>query len=190
MTENEDPYASLDFAKFQRKPTPKVSPSKPLTIPHKDKPDKEDWFQIRPDVGYLAVFYVGKLGDNDERQIMVTPDVADCITDEGLKRNVIIREAYVASVGTLLVNENEVPEFVTDGYNATRAAAYRAAEKEYIRMTTDRVNSRYEFSRRVTPAESPVWSELDIVELVKKSFAASIIVDTNHPIIKNLRGIE
>ena len=183
----EDAYTGLNFASFQRKATPKVNAVKPLTIPHKDKPDKEDWFMVRKYVHYLATFYTGKRADDGERMVMVTPDVADLI-EEGLKKDVIIREAYVAGVGTLLINENELKPFEADGYNTSRKAAYTAAEEQYVRMVTDRANSRYTFSVRVAPAEPPVWSDKDIIELVAASFKANIIYDVNHPIIKNLRG--
>ncbi|WP_459556782.1 hypothetical protein [Lacunimicrobium album] len=74
-------------------------------------------------------------------------------------------------------------------WHATAFEAAELAKTQWVRVTTNMPQARYDIRRATAIEEQPDWSAVDSVErLVPLAFTGRLINSINHPVLQALRG--
>lgn len=161
------------------------------TIPIR-KPDKRDFFRVRPDEEdqkwTVPVFLLqARTGD-----YLVDNSALDEAAETGCLKAADI--FYLVSYATLEPFLSWVawpnPDGTDNDYNRSRREAFKLAENRWIKIRADQKNGFYETVEAVSEYPEPEWPEepASLEKAVEIAFKDFFIDSPNHPVLKELRG--
>ncbi|MGY4289614.1 hypothetical protein ACVWXO_008880 [Bradyrhizobium sp. LM2.7] len=156
------------------------------TVPVR-KPNPQDWVRVRPEPEFRDNFAVIELKDDHEEYIIATPLIPELIGE-------FVNKTFFTAInrqGALFLWPVRLPEpdgRQLDWYRSAREAAEKAMTR-WIRSKANRSLGAYDIFEAEIPIPEPVWPELTFQEIVKVAFRDRLIMTTDHPVIKRLRGL-
>ena len=161
---------------------------KVITLVPNRKPNKSEWFRVRPGDAWRLQTAVLELEKGVERSTyLVAPSLRADLSGEITPALLL---TCVNKSNDLFLWRIKLPG--ADGRSNTWTDSAlqiaKAAETTWSRMVADMANGIY--SHHVSTAEhpDPNWPELSFKEIVKLAFRGRMIDSLDHPVISELRG--
>ena len=161
---------------------------KVITLVPNRKPNKSEWFRVRPGDAWQLQTAVLELEKGVERSTyLVAPSLRADLSGEITPALLL---TCVNKSNDLFLWRIKLPG--ADGRSNTWTDSAlqiaKAAETTWSRMVADMANGIY--SHHVSTAEhpDPNWPELSFKEIVKLAFRGRMIDSLDHPVISELRG--
>lgn len=157
------------------------------TIPNR-KPNKSEWFRVRPGEEWRLQTAVLELEKGVERSTYLVaqslwPDLSGEISPAVLL-------TCVNRANDLFVWRVKLPG--ADGRSNTWTDSalqiVGAAERSWCRMVSDTANGIYTHYEPTTELPDPQWPALTFHEIVRIAFRGRMIDSLDHPVIRELRG--
>lgn len=157
------------------------------TIPNR-KPNKSEWFRVRPGEEWRLQTAVLELEKGVERSTYLVapslwPDLSGEITPALLL-------TCVNRAGDLFLWRVKLPG--ADGRSNTWTDSAlqiaKAAEDNWARMVSDTANGIYTHYEPSTDLPDPRWPSISFREIIRIAFRDRMIESLDHPIIRELRG--
>lgn len=161
---------------------------KPILMVPVDKPGKQDFFRVHPDLNYRVEARVIKL-EAERETYLVTRDVWPSIPGE---TRLVRLLPYLSRTGGLGLWPLPLPDDLLGrrdtawGVTARKAAEF--AETKWVRMQANMAHGQYDI---VTSDKipDPIWPKITLPEILKIAFGAGRLIDTlDHPIVRQLEG--
>jgi len=157
-----------------------------LTRVPTDKPARHWFVRVHPDPSYRML--VGTIALKAERELyIVHPSIAPDLTHEFRLETLY---TGINRQGTLFLWPVPLPG--SDGkHNPWHASALQAAElamTKWIRMTSDMNLGAYVIFEAMGSLPEPEWPDLSFEEILGIAFKDTVISDTDHPVLRKLRG--
>jgi hypothetical protein len=157
------------------------------TIPNR-KPNKSEWFRVRPGEEWRLQTAVLELEKGVERSTYLVapslwPDLSGEITPALLL-------TCVNRAGDLFLWRVKLPG--ADGRSNTWTDSAlqiaKAAEDNWARMVSDTANGIYTHYEPSTDLPDPRWPSISFREIIRIAFRDRMIESLDHPVIRELRG--
>jgi hypothetical protein len=159
------------------------------TVPVR-RPPREEFFRVHPDYEYTVDAPLLDRSQCEERSIYwVAPIMRDELPGELTWVRLI---TAITKRGMVFLWPAKLPK---DGGNSGRAwhqSALEAAEdakRYWIRMWGNQFLGAYEYSKALGDLGDPQWPLKTFDELVRIAFRDCIIATTEHPVVRDLRGL-
>jgi len=159
---------------------------KVLTIVKVGKPGKQEFFRVRSGEEFSYLTQCLKWEEDGHVYMLARPLWED------------YAEHLQAVVLRLAVNRRGEPFFIPcpipnpDGrhntWHTSRMNAVLMAEKRWIRMSANMHQGGYDVFEAASSLSEPVWPEQSMGELLDVAFRDRQIEDSDHPVLKQLRG--
>ena len=151
------------------------------------KPTKQTWFAPHPDQTSWKV-YATIEDQNDFRALYV---LSSAIAND-LEKSEWARRALVPCItrqGNLFIWPLRVPddEGKLDSWSRSASEIVTSSGNQWIRITANHEAQGYVSCRPVSPQSDPVWPK-DLAEVMRKAVMQRLISNTDHPLLKHLRG--
>jgi len=154
------------------------------------KPNKSEWFQVRPGEGWRLQTAVLELEKGVERSTYLVaphlwPDLSGEITPALLL-------TCVNRANDLFMWRIKLPgsDGRTNTWTDSALQIAKAAETTWCRMVSDTTNGIYTHYEPTGELPDPKWPELSFNEILKLAFRGRMIDSLNHHVIRELRGGE
>ncbi|MDO9540409.1 MAG: hypothetical protein Q7J09_10475 [Methanocalculus sp.] len=159
------------------------------TIPVK-KPDKKEFFRIRPgdDWVFDALVYV----DSDDSRYLIAPVYQGELFQQGLARPVRLFTGIGYTSGVLFLTDVALPDIEgkIHSANQSRMQHYETAKTRWIRISYNQGLGAYDLWLAEGTLADPEWPEepANMAEALKLAFKDHYIDNENHPVLNKLRG--
>jgi hypothetical protein len=163
---------------------------KVITLVPNRKPNKSEWFQVRPGDAWRLQTAVVELEKGVERSTyLVAPSLWADLSGEIAPALLL---TCVNRANDLFLWRIKLPG--SDGRSNTWTDSAlqiaKAAETTWCRMVSDMANGIYTHYEPTGELPDPRWPELSFNEILKLAFRGRMIDSLDHPIIRELRGGE
>jgi hypothetical protein len=163
---------------------------KVITMVPNRKPNKSEWFQVRPGEEWRLQTAVLELEKGVERSTyLVAPSLWADLSGEIAPALLL---TCVNRANDLFLWRIKLPG--SDGRSNTWTDSAlqiaKAAETTWCRMVSDMANGIYTHYEPTGELPDPRWPELSFNEILKLAFRGRMIDSLDHPIIRELRGGE
>jgi len=157
------------------------------TVPNR-KPNKSEWFRVRPGEEWQLQTAVLELEKGVERMTyLVAPSLRTELSGEVTPALLL---TCVNRANDLFIWRVKLPG--SDGRSNTWTDSAlqiaKAAETTWCRMVSDTANGIYTHYEPTAELPDPKWPELSFKEIVKLAFRGRMIDSLDHPVIRELRG--
>jgi hypothetical protein len=156
------------------------------TVPVR-RPSPQDFVRVHPSPKYRDNFAVVDLKE-DREDYLVRPEIIPDLANEIIYKTIY---AAINRQGVCFLWPVRYPS-PDDRRNDWARSAREAAElamAKWVRMKANRDLGAYEIFEAESVMAEPVWPELSFQQLIKTAFRDRIIADTNHAVIRRLRGL-
>jgi hypothetical protein len=147
------------------------------------KPRKDEWFRVNPDPAMMRTFLIYEDSNNNNKPYIVMPAAYSVMEAVSRKRILYIainrnNELFLSPVGV-----------GDDAWSISARLGHQAAINAWIRLTSSRDRGEYVATAATFPNE-PAWLPTTLNDLLRAAFGpAGVIMDVDHPICLNIRGI-
>ena len=157
-----------------------------LTVPVR-KPNPQEFVRVHPDAEYRADFPMIELKDDREEFIVGRHLVGELASEIVLKTlfTAINRQGVVFLWPVRLPD----PEGRQMEWRRSMREAAEIGTSQWVRMKANMSLGAYEMSVAESAMAEPVWPEASFQDLIKIAFRDRLITNTDHPVIKRLRGL-
>jgi hypothetical protein len=181
-----DPF-DLDKLRLDQSFVESAGVKKLLTTVPVRKPNKQEFIRVHPDPKYRSPLAVIDL--KEDREIyLLPPHIANELPGEFVMVNLF---TAINRQGVLFLWPVRLPS--PDGrineWNRSAADAAELAILKWIRVVSNMALGAYEITEAPGKLSDPKWPDLSFQELIRIGFRDRLIVDTDHPVIKRLRGL-
>ena len=156
------------------------------TVPVR-RPSPQDFVRVRKSSEFRDNFAVVDLKE-DREDYLVRPEIIPDLTNE-----IIYKTIYTAinrqGVCFLWPVRYPSPDDRRNDWARSAREAAELAMTKWVRMKANRDLGAYEIFEAESVMAEPVWPELSFQQLIKTAFRDRIIADTNHAVIRRLRGL-
>ena len=157
------------------------------TVPNR-KPNKSEWFQVRPGDAWRLQTAVLELEKGVERSTyLVAPSLWADLSGEITPALLL---TCVNRANDLFIWRIKLPG--ADGRSNTWTDSAlqiaKAAETTWCRMVSDTTNGIYTHYVPTAELPDPKWPDLSFNEIIKLGFRGRMIDSLDHPILRELRG--
>ena len=159
------------------------------------KPKKQHWFRVHPDIKLEGVAFLEVEQETAAPELfLVHGKLVPLLIDiPGLSRR-SLKLCVSRPNNTPFVWPIKLPTdsgAKHDDWARSALATARLAESKWVRMNSDmHLNVYKAFTAEANWAE-PVWPQLELTEILKRSVGDNHIIDSlDHSIIRQLRGLE
>jgi hypothetical protein len=184
-----DPFEDLEALKSS--PPRNLELEKVLTTVPVKRPGSAEWFQVHPDADYCVDAYVLSHGNGIERN---TYWVAGVVQPEIPNELRLVRLfTYITKLGVVGLWPARIPTGDSNSGRAWHQSALDAADaakRFWIRMQGNPNLGAYEYTKALGDLGEPQWPDKSHRDLIEIAFRDHVITTTEHPVIKDLRGIE
>lgn len=162
------------------------------TIPIEKKPDKRDFFRVRPDEKDQKWSIPVYILETKTNVYLVDNSAYDVANETGCMKAVDL---------FYLLNLNETEPYISwipwpdsDGtdndYNRTRREAFKLSNKDWIKIKANKKQGLYEVNEAISKFPDPQWPEepSTMEKAVEIAFRDYFIDSPDHPVLKDLRG--
>jgi len=180
--------AGFNINEFKAKPLEtNISTLKDITnIPVK-KPNGQQFFRIHPKLEFTADCLKWK--EENDRLYLIHPKMVQILQEQLLHINLHLgmyltgRSLFFFPVQLQKGNEK------WNSWHEAQAEAVDKAKTHWIRMEASREQGGYILYKAQGELEEPEWPNRTIEELLAIAFKSHTIVDEDHVIVKQLRGL-
>ena len=155
------------------------------TIPVR-KPGKQDFVRVHPDPAYQIETAV--LEFKEEREtFLVAPELRDELLGELTPKalfTTINRQKVVSLWPIILPGEDGR----INSWSESAMDAATLGQKKWVRVSANMSLGAYDVFEATGEIPEPEWPELDLGQILEIAFKGRFIKDSNHPILKRLRG--
>jgi hypothetical protein len=151
------------------------------------KPDKFWWVRVHPEIRAT----VGLIEIDREESYLVAPALFPDLMEEMKRRTLYlattrIGNPFLWSVGI------EGPDGKLDEWNRSARDGAELGMKSWVRLQSNRVIGAYNVhvARPKVPIPEPQWPTESINELLRFAFRGKVIDSPDHPIVRQLQGLE
>lgn len=157
-----------------------------LTVPVR-KPDKQSFFRVRPDEGFVLQTAVLEMKDDRETYLV----------DRSLWSE-LAAEITAKAIFTCMNRQNvlflwpiRLPglDGKLDEWNKSALEAAHRAKDRWIRVTANMSLGAYEVYEAGAGMPEPIWPDVEFPKLLEIAFRDRYIKTLDHPIIRRLRGL-
>src|SRR5262249_5535464 len=151
------------------------------------RPSPQDFVRVHPSPAYRENFAVVDLKE-DRADYLVPTEITPALATETIYKTIYpaINRQGVSFLGP--VRYPSPDDRRNDWARSAREAAELAMTK-WVRMKANRDLGAYEIFEAESVMAEPVWSDFSFQQLIKTAFRDRIIADTNHAVIRRLRGL-
>jgi hypothetical protein len=160
---------------------------KVLTFIAVKKPEPHWFVRVHPTLRFEALLYE----DQEERDVyFVLPALADAVERFGKPAMLVLA---ITTQSTLFIWPLRLPSAHSGGndlsrrWNDSARQAALLAEKRWVSIRSNRQAGGYEAIVAEKSHPDPEWPELTPREMLKLGFADRVILDINHPKLRQLR---
>ena len=183
----EDFKVSQDFNEFETAIDYSVIPLR--------KPGRQQWFRVNPELQLDNVCFLDvEQDEGSPESFLLTGSVAPQLREMPGVTKRSLRVCVCRPNNTPFVWAIKLPKgsgTKHDEWGRSALDAARRAETEWIRMNSDMKLGAYKCFTSSACWEEPVWPELDMTEVLKRSVGEQhIIASVDHPVIRQLQGLE
>ncbi len=155
------------------------------TVPVR-KPNRQEFFRVHSDPTYRMLAAVLELKEEQENYLLAQ-NVYEAMPGEWAPRELV---TAVNRQGVVFIWQVPMPG--QDGrtnswHEAAREAAARA-QNVWIRMAANMSLGAYEIYQAPDGLSEPVWPEEDFQTLLRVAYKGKYITDTDHAVLRRLRG--
>ena len=155
------------------------------TIPVR-KPGKQDFVRVHPDPAYQIETAV--LEFKEEREtFLVAPELRDELLGELTPKalfTTINRQKVVSLWPIILPGEDGR----INSWSESAMDAATLGQKKWVRVSANMSLGAYDVFEATGEIPEPEWPELDLGQILEIAFKGRFIKDSNHPVLKRLRG--
>ena len=182
-----DPFGDLSALRLDQSYAETAGVKKLLTTVPVRKPNRQDFVRVHPDPAYRLT-PAAIIEDKEDREIyLVMPHMAQELLGEF---NVATLYTAINRQGVLHLWPVKLPG--SDGkHNEWHRSAGEAAEramKKWVRVTSNISLGAYEIREAEVDTPEPDWPNAPFEEILNVAFRDRIVVRTNHPLVRRLRG--
>jgi hypothetical protein len=161
---------------------------KVITLVPNRKPNKSEWFQVRPGDAWRLQTAVLELERGIERSTYL---VAPSLWAE------LSGEISPALLLTCINRANDLflwriklpgPDGRSNTWTESALEIAQAAAGTWCRMKSDTTNGIYSHWVSTEPLSDPKWPDLSFNEIIKLAFRGRMIDSLDHPVLRELRG--
>jgi hypothetical protein len=185
-TLNEDLFENLEDLRIDQNFSESIGVKKHIkTIPVR-KPHRQDFIRVHDDESYHLQTAILEIKE-DRENYLVTPSLWKELPNE-----ITPKMLYTA------INRQGVPFLWPvrlpdetgrlDEWNRSAHKAAQMAMEGWIRLASNLSLGAYEIFEPTGNLPDPEWPDIEFNEILKIAFRDKIIDDTNHPVLKQLRG--
>ena len=156
-----------------------------LTVPVR-KPTRQEFVRVHPDPAWRLETAVLELKEERETYL-VDPDLWGELPGEIIPKalfTTINRQGVVALWPVRLPGEDGRH----DEWNRSALEAAHMAMGGWIRVAANMSLGAYEVFQAVADLPEPEWPEIDFQEVLRIAFKSRFVQDTDHPVVRRLRG--
>jgi hypothetical protein len=150
------------------------------------KPNRQDFIRVHPDPAYRDLLAFLELKEDREVYVVDLEEVPELTT-----------ECYAATLFTAITRTGVVflwpvrvpaADGKTNSWNESAAVAAAAAQRQWVRVVSNRSLQGYEAYIALNQTLEPQWPEASFAELFDIAIRDRLIDRIDHPIVKRLRG--
>ena len=180
--------AGFDISDFKSQAdNSNISIKKSITnIPVK-KPNGQQYFRVHPELEYTVDCIKWK--DETDRLYLLLPSMVQVVLEQAFKFSLHLgmylssRSIFLFPVQLPKTNEK------WNTWHEAQAECVDRAKTQWIRMEASRDQGGYIVHEASGDLEEPEWPEKTIEECIAIGFKSHTIIDEDHSIIKQLRGL-
>jgi hypothetical protein len=157
------------------------------TVPNR-KPNKSEWFRVRPGEEWRLQTAVLELEKGVERSTyLVAPSLWPDLSGEIAPALLL---TCVNRANDLFIWRVKLPgaDGRTNTWTESAMQIAAAAESTWCRMVSDVSNGIYTHFEPAVDLPEPKWPDLSFSEIIKLAFRGRMIDSLDHPILSELRG--
>ena len=199
MIETETPLVMDGFANLDQFRLPQDYSEIQAVVDHPviplRKPKKQHWFRVHPEIKMEGVSFLEVEQESGAPEMfMLHGSLLPSLTDvPGISRR-CLRLCVSRPNNTPFVWPIKLPTHSGakhDDWARSALATARLAETRWVRMNSDmHLNAYKSFTAEASWGE-PVWPQLELTEILRRSVGENhIIASLDHPVIRQLRGLE
>jgi len=199
MIETETPLAMDGFADLEQFRLPQDYSEIQAIVDHTviplRKPKKQHWFRVHPEIKMEGVpFLEVEQESGAPEMFMLHGKLLPSLTDvPGISRR-CLRLCVSRPNNTPFVWPIKLPTdsgAKHDDWARSALATARLAETRWLRMSSDMHLNAYKHFFAAASWSEPVWPQLELVEILRRSVGENHIINSlDHPVIRQLRGLE
>jgi hypothetical protein len=157
------------------------------TIPCR-KPNKTEWFRVRPGEEWRLTTAVFETDGVDRRTYLVAAHLRDQIADNLAPAMLVM---CVNRAGDPFIWRIKLPgaDGRTNSWTSSALAAAAEAETSWCRMVANMTSCDYSLYTSVADWPEPRWPELPFPEVLRLAFRDGYIDSLEHPVLRELRGL-
>jgi hypothetical protein len=187
--DSDEPFDPYDPEKMRIDAVADVDVEKILTAVPVRKPNRNEFFRVNAEPGYVTDTLVLERVDGLDRETyLVMREVRDLVAHE--LRRVRLFTA-ISKRGTLFLWAAKLPREDSDAGRRWAETALQAAEegkKLWVKMVGNRDLGGYEIFRAKGDLGEPQWPDRPFRDLIEIAFRDRLIDRADHPVIRELQG--
>ena len=158
------------------------------TIPCR-KPNKSEFFQVRPGANWRLQTAVLEVENGVERQTYLVAKQLWSSLDSEISPALVL--TCVNRFGDLFLWRIKLPgpDGRTNTWTQSALDISQHAERGWCRLVSDTKNGHYSHLEATGDLPGPKWPELSFAEILKIAFKDRFIDSPDHPILRQLRGV-
>jgi hypothetical protein len=161
---------------------------KVITLVPNRKPNKSEWFQVRPGEAWRLQTAVLELERGIERSTyLVTPSLWAELSGE-ISPALLLTCINRANDLFLWRIKLPGPDGRSNTWTESALEIAQAAAGTWCRMKSDTTNGIYSHWVSTEPLSDPKWPDLTFNEIIKLAFRGRMIDSLDHPVVRELRG--
>jgi hypothetical protein len=152
------------------------------------KPDKSWFFRAHPAEAYRLQTAVIELKEDRETYLVARSLWGELSTEVTFKPKLLVTS--INRQGNLFLWELGLPraDGRKDDWTRTALEILDLATRRWVRMVANMGIGAYECMEATAVIPQPEWPETSFADLLKLAFKDRFISDTNHPVLRRLRG--
>lgn len=163
---------------------------KELTTVPVGKPHRQWFVRVHPDPAYRLETYVLELKEDSETYF-VAPHMRAELPGEVVPKILLTAITSTSSSSIVFLWPIRMPDALgkLDEWNRSALEAAKLAEKQWVRLASNRALGAYECHTATGDLPEPQWPEgKTFQDLLRIAFRERIIDSPSHPVVQRLRG--
>lgn len=156
-----------------------------ITVPVR-KPNRQEFIRVRPGEAWRLQTLVLELKEERENYL-VTPSLASEVGGEATPK-VLLTTMNRQGVCFLWPVKLPGEDGRHDEWNASALEAAKIAESKWTRVAANMSLGAYDVSEAVANLPEPEWPDVTFQELIRIGFKGRLVDNSDHPVLRRLRG--
>jgi hypothetical protein len=152
------------------------------------KPNRQKFYKVKSgDESFFDALVIVDNTEGSSETYLIDPEVVSEVVDEAIH---VVFHLTISKAGDLLLWQSRLPDESgkLDDWNRSALRIKEIAQKNWVRVLSNRSHGCYEPIVAKEFDDEPVWPEESLEELVNEAFKDHYIDSLDHPVLKKLRG--